>query len=72
MATFDGRYYTKIKMIRGHDYTATAFFDFMGDAIRYLSKKKTENKKLRGYVESYHYDDARVKSLYVVYTRRVK
>ena len=66
------RHYSKTKMLRGQDYKATAFFNFSADASRYLIAKKSEDKKLRGFIESFHYGDARLHSLYVVYTRRIR
>jgi hypothetical protein len=66
------RKYSKTKMLRGQEYKAIAFFNFSPDASQYLLVKKSENKKLRGFIESFHYSDARLHSLYVVYTRRLR
>lgn len=66
------RHYSKTKMYRGQTYKATAFFNFSSDASHYLIAKKSEDKKLRGFIESFHYDNARLHSLYVVYTRRLR
>jgi|GEM_PF-3683232 len=66
------RHYLKTKMYRGQTYKATAFFEFASDASRYLNAQMSEDKKLRGIIDSFHYGDARLRSLHVVYTRRIR